>query len=144
MHRLKLQALTLHRPSKLVTFDQPARLKVLADKMYALMNKKKGIGLAANQVGLDIQVFVMDVYRPIAYFNPQVLSISKDLERNKEACLSFPGLELMITRPKWITAKWQDYHGKEYIEELHGLEARCFLHENDHLSGITFDMRQAV
>ena len=56
----------------------------------------------------------------------------------KEGCLSFPFLFLSINRPKWCSVKYTDQHGKEIEETLHGMSARVFQHENEHMNGYVF------
>ena len=56
----------------------------------------------------------------------------------KEGCLSFPFLFLSINRPKWCSVKYTDQHGKEIEETLHGMNARVFQHENEHMNGYVF------
>tara|TARA_Y100000741_G_scaffold204177_1_gene155297 strand:+ start:162 stop:428 length:267 start_codon:yes stop_codon:yes gene_type:complete len=56
----------------------------------------------------------------------------------KEGCLSFPFLFLSITRPKWCHVKYTDQHGKDVEEVLHGMNARIFQHENEHMNGYVF------
>lgn len=116
----------------------------LESTMLELMLANRGIGLAANQIGLDKRVFVMGsdniekFIRPFILFNPKIIEHSSETSVYKEGCLSFPGLELSITRPKSILAGYTDKDGKERSIELDGLAARCFLHEYDHLDGICF------
>jgi peptide deformylase len=108
--------------------------------MLETMNASNGIGLAANQVGLDRRVFVMKLTdgREMGFFNPYILYGDNDLEDGEEGCLSFPNLWLRVKRNKKITAGYLDNTGKQCIIELEGIDARCFQHELDHLDGITF------
>jgi peptide deformylase len=71
-------------------------------------------------------------------FNPKVLATSNTSQTGQEGCLSFPDLWLDITRPKEIVSEYFDITGKECIITLSDLDARCFLHELDHLNGICF------
>jgi peptide deformylase len=64
--------------------------------------------------------------------------VSKETVNMKEGCLSFPFLFLMIERPKWVSIKYTDQHGKEIEETLHGMSARIFQHENEHMNGYLF------
>ena len=106
------------------------------------MNVSRGVGLAANQVGLDAQMFVMtNKYgEKFSIINPTVIAASKEVVEGEEGCLSFPGVNLYIKRHHKIKAKWYNELGKEVNELLYGYDARCFLHELDHLNGITYDM----
>lgn len=120
-----------------VSEEYTARLE---SDMLELMTASNGIGLAANQVGLLNRVFVIQLSdgQRIAMFNPRVLSESTDIQDSEEGCLSFPDLWLDVKRPKTIEAAYLDKTGKECILTLTGIDARCFLHELDHLDGITF------
>ena len=110
-------------------------------EMIQLMESFNGIGLAGNQVGLLKRVFVIklkDSSEPFAVFNPTVISTSDELQDSEEGCLSFPDLWLGVKRPKKIEAAYLDKHGNECKITLSGIDARCFLHELDHLNGIVF------
>ncbi len=114
--------------------------KNLVETMIA----SNGIGLAANQVGILKRVFSIklqnhsDIKTPLAMFNPSVISQSSDEELGEEGCLSFPDLYLYVKRPKTIEAEYFDKSGKQCIITLSGIDARCFLHELDHLNGVCF------
>jgi len=115
----------------------------LEQDMIALMQNSKGIGISANQVGIVGRVFViqpqnLDDKRPFALFNPVLLDASEELDQGDEGCLSFPDLYLQVKRPKKIKAQYVDKHQNICIIELSGIDARCFLHELDHLNGICF------
>lgn len=116
--------------------------KKLIDKMYDL----GGVGLSANQVGLDMAVFVIgdgQVDGMVkAFFNPEIMGVSaKDTESMKEGCLSFPGLWLMVERPKQAMIKYYDEKGEEHIETYEGVTSRVIQHEYDHMIGQNFTMR---
>jgi peptide deformylase len=118
-----------------------------AQKMVDIMGNSRGIGLSANQVGLDAQIFVMQPTRhkelkdPFAVVNPVVQKISEETSLEYEGCLSYPNLILKISRPSKLVASFLDADAKECIIELEGYDARCFLHEYDHLQGIDFTDR---
>jgi peptide deformylase len=112
------------------------------EEMHQTMKINNGIGLAAPQVGLNLNAFVMNVMgNKRTCINPSILSVSPEMENQEEGCLSFPGLRLPVNRPFSIIANWIDETGKEHTESLMGLEARCFLHEWDHCQGICFTDR---
>ena len=121
--------------------------KQVSGEMCQVMMAKNGIGLTANQVGIDAQIFVMrptqhaEVTKPFAVINPVILEVSDDSNLSKEGCLSHIGLILSIKRPNKIVVKFLDIENKECILELSGIDARCFLHEYDHLQGIEFTDR---
>lgn len=115
----------------------------ISAQMIDLMLKEGGIGLSANQVGLDAQIFVMKPHllenkQPFAVINPTIEKVLSQTELMPEGCLSHPNLFLSIVRPKGLVAKYFDITGKECIIELYDIDARCFLHEYDHLQGIEF------
>jgi peptide deformylase len=121
--------------------------KQISGEMCQIMMANNGLGLAANQVGLDAQIFVMrpvehqEVTKPFAVINPVILEISEDTVTGKEGCLSHLGLVLNISRPERLVAQFLDIDAKECILEFSGIDARCFLHEFDHLQGIEFTDR---
>jgi peptide deformylase len=119
--------------------NPPAEPKLLEISMHSIMQESHGVGLAAPQLGLLYRVFVMgDTERSWTCVNPEILEKSTEEELDIEGCLSFPNLHLKIKRPVSIKVKYFDFTGKETIETLTGLWARCFLHELDHLNGVVF------
>lgn len=119
--------------------------KQLEKDMIELMLANDGIGLAANQVGQKIRMFVMGhnnfSENAQAFFNPMVVANTEDLDDLEEGCLSFPGVYVKIKRPRAIKAKWQNSSGEWQEGEFRGYECKCFLHELDHLEGIVFQDR---
>lgn len=120
--------------------------QTIALDMIQLMSEEGGIGLSANQVGLDAQIFVMKPHllednKVITVINPQILEVTKETDTMPEGCLSHPDLYLTVKRPKGLVAKYLDINEKECTIELYDLDARCFLHEFDHLNGIEFTDR---
>lgn len=121
--------------------------KILEEQMVKLMIDSNGIGLSANQVGLDARVFVMrsenlkDVFTPFAVFNPKILECSLEQEVGEEGCLSFPGLFFKVKRPSKILVEFFDRDKNNLIIQLEGIDSRCFQHELDHLNGICFTDR---
>ena len=118
----------------------------IADEMIKLMVQEGGIGLSANQVALDAQIFVTKPYfvnnnQPLVFINPEIVSITEEVEDMPEGCLSHPDLFLKVKRPKGVFAKYLDITAKECTIELYDIDARCFLHEYDHLQGIEFTDR---
>lgn len=121
--------------------------KNLEKQMLEIMYQNNGIGLSANQVGLDINVFVMG-HRDTpelgkAFFNPEVLEVSEDFNDMEEGCLSFPNIFVKIKRPAKILARWQNSNGDWEQGRFEGYDCKCFLHEFDHLQGITFKDRSS-
>jgi peptide deformylase len=122
-------------------FEKDTNAAELEAEMIEMMQAFNGIGLAANQVGLLKRVFVIklkDADTPFAMFNPKLITQSTNEQQGEEGCLSFPGLWLDIKRPHSIEAEYLDKDGKECKISLSGIDARCFLHELEHLDGIVF------
>lgn len=111
-----------------------------ADALWAKCQELKGLGLSANQVGLDAKVFVIgtDADTRKNIFNPKLLSVSNEMELATEGCLSLPGLWVTIKRPKEVTISYRDASGEHVVEKFVGLQARIVLHEYDHMVGMNF------
>lgn len=117
--------------------------------MFYTMKHASGVGLAAPQIGLSIQLAVIQVkptkFRPnleslpkTVIINPRVVSYSKDQSADWEGCLSFPGVRGKAVRSNKIKVQYMDEHGKKVRRELSGFSARVFQHEIDHLNGIVY------
>ena len=116
--------------------------KEVEQKLSEAMERFGGIGLSANQVGLDVRMFVMRTQDGIqAFFNPELTRVSQETDLLKEGCLSFPDIYLMIKRSKVVEMKYFDATGEEHVITLEGLCARCVQQEIDHLNGIVFLQR---
>jgi peptide deformylase len=122
--------------------------KELEKQMIEFMFANKGIGLAANQVGVQTRVFTMghsdDPESAQAFFNPIVEKHTDDAYDMEEGCLSFPGIYVKIKRPKKIQVTYQNSSGETKTETLEDYNAKCFLHELDHLEGITYKDRTSA
>jgi peptide deformylase len=140
-------------------------IRTLAADMLETMREANGVGLAAPQVAVDLQLAVIDVshnpdcitfmkkdgekvnmpkHMPIVLMNP-ILELGKDKEIGEEGCLSFPRLRADIRRSEAIKVSYMDLDGKMVTVETDGLLARAFQHEIDHLNGILFiDRMNAV
>ena len=119
--------------------------KQLEKDMLETMYAAGGIGLSANQVGKRVRMFVIgnaaEPEKGEAFFNPQVVASTEELDNLDEGCLSFPGIYVKIKRPKAIKARWQNSSGEWQESEFRGNDCKCFLHELDHLEGITYQDR---
>lgn len=93
-----------------------------------------GLGLAANQIGLDERAFIIDGK---TYFNPRLMNAFGDLESSSEGCLSFLSVRHNIKRFVSISVEYSDIDGNDVTEDLEGLDAIAFQHELDHLDGFT-------
>ena len=117
------------------------RTKLLIRDMFDTMYKAEGVGLAAPQVGILKRIFVIDCTadrsRPLVFINPEILA-SEGEQTGEEGCLSIPGKHATVTRAMTVTVRAFDAEMKEFTMTAQGLEARCILHENDHLNGILY------
>lgn len=122
--------------------ELPANVGKVISGMKEMMLENQGIGLAANQVGLDMQLFVIDEgiaqeYKvPSVYINPKITSFSKAKDEMEEGCLSIPEYYTLIKRSKKIMIKAIDENGKKFKFKARGFLARILQHEYDHLQGI--------
>ena len=126
------------------------RHRQLARDMAETMYDSRGIGLAANQVGVTERMIVVDVtwserdgkkaqaFNPTAMINPEVIEEGTRDEVSSEGCLSLPELEGDVWRPTRIRYRYQDLEGNVVEREATDLLARCIMHEIDHLDGILF------
>ena len=110
----------------------------LAKILTETMLKEKGIGLAANQLNLPFNVFVIKSNPVICAFNPRIVDYSGDEVYLEEGCLSYPGLVVKIKRPEKVRVRFTQPNGETITQEYHGLTARTVQHEIDHLNGIVF------
>lgn len=136
----------LRRKSRAVDkFDD--KLKDLVDDMIETMYQADGIGLAAPQVGVLKRIIVIDLYDDQGarvYINPEIIEQSGE-QFEVEGCLSLPGLNGRVHRPKQVTVRYQDILGNEQTATGQDLLARAFCHEIDHLNGILFtDMAEML
>jgi peptide deformylase len=121
------------RTKKVSTFD--ASLHRLLDDMLETMRDAPGVGLAANQVGVPLQVAVIEIEGRITELvNPQIVrSVGEQLDW--EGCLSIPGYVAEVSRAARVTVKARDRHGREFRVKGEELMARALQHELDHLNG---------
>lgn len=111
----------------------------LARDMIALMYKRNGLGLSANQCGLPWSVFVMrGMPADIACFNPRIAMYSDEIIKLEEGCLSFPNLLLPIERPKHGRVRFAGPNGEVSSHTFTGMTFRIFQHEMSHLEGKMF------
>ena len=140
-------------------------LKVATELLEILVKRKDGIGLAANQVGINASVAVVNVREPIILINPEVVEVSEEIPYY-EGCLSFKGKGIQTKRYKNIVitteqeegelyfsgaenpsdgkGSWEESSDKKQDEELRLLEAICIQHEIDHLNGMTIMDRKMI
>jgi peptide deformylase len=119
--------------------NPPVNPAEFASSLVETCIANRGYGLSANQCGFRHRVFVMGHGTEyVAYYNPKIISLSEETTHMAEGCLSFPLLELKITRPSGIVVEYQDYNGETKKVNYVGLSARVFLHELDHMNGIVY------
>ncbi|MEV0585213.1 peptide deformylase [Nonomuraea sp. NPDC050310] len=136
----------LHTPCRPVErFDD--ELAALVEDMFASMYEANGVGLAANQIGVGLRVFVYDcpdgddVYQKGVIVNPTLeLPAHKDrnLDPDDEGCLSVPGPRAVVGRPDLATCHGFDVTGAPVTVHGTGVLARCLQHESDHLDGMLY------
>lgn len=121
------------------TFDDT--LQQLIEDMFETMYFAKGVGLAAPQIGISLQLSVVDVIgdktQQFVLINPKVIAIEGEKEY-EEGCLSVPGAYDKVLRADKVTIQAQDRFGKPYEMTADGLLGECFQHEIDHLNGKLF------
>jgi peptide deformylase len=127
----------------------------LAREMIETMHLEEGVGLAAQQIGKDIAICVLDVPEtadkdadgvrlnpdlpmPLIVLNPEILSSSSKTDTAEEGCLSFPEIRGNIERPRDIRLRFTDESGKTREIDVRGFTARVLQHEIDHLNGVLF------
>jgi peptide deformylase len=123
----------------IITIDHS--IHELAKDMLETMYEAHGLGLAATQVNIHKQLFVMDFSedhtQPLCIINPTILTQS-EFQIHEEGCLSFPGVYAEVKRSKHITLSYLNLQGESQILEADELLSVCIQHEMDHLKGITF------
>lgn len=143
--------------ARVSTYDD-ALLRLSKD-MVLTMHEAAGIGLAAQQIGLALQICVidlrdvdidftwnldgakppLDLIMPMTLTNPEITFVPKtETYLYEEGCLSFPKIRGDVPRPDAITVKFQDERGVPHVLSCDGLFARCIQHEADHLNGVLF------
>ena len=130
-----------------------ASVRETAEEMLRAMYAENGLGLAAEQVGLELAMCVIDipeqadmdehgvpqnpsVIMPLVLINPEIVSKSDEKELKEEGCLSFPGIYAPVERSRETTIRYLDREGKEQNLSARDLLARAIQHEIDHLNGV--------
>jgi len=117
-------------------------VRQLVDDLFETMRAAKGVGLAANQVGVARRVAVVDVGEddppPLVLINPRIVHASDVTETAEEGCLSIPDIYGEVERPLAVTVEALDRDGRPYRVEVAGFKARAVQHEIDHLDGVLF------
>ena len=119
-------------------------IRKLMDDMLETMYDAPGIGLAAVQIGVPLNVIVMDLARegeppkPQYFVNPEILEDVEEVKPYEEGCLSVPDVFDTVDRSARVRLKYLDYDGNPVEEWAEGLYAVCIQHEMDHLNGVLF------
>jgi peptide deformylase len=110
----------------------------IGSSMLEILRKQGGIGLSANQVGVPLNMCVIELQNsdPKILLNPRITKMSDKMVPSKEGCLSLPGAILEINRHKNIVVEYEDVTGETQRLEAEGLLSCCLQHEIDHLKGI--------
>lgn len=149
---LKMGDPRLLRQAQPVTrFGTPELAALIAD-MFDTMRAAHGAGLAAPQIGVDLQVVIFGFSRSLRYpdappvpetvlINPVLTPLDEEMEEGWEGCLSVPGLRGLV--PRWTRLHYEgfDQHGQRISRDADGFHARVVQHECDHLNGILYPMR---
>jgi peptide deformylase len=117
-------------------------VRQLVEDLFETMRAAKGVGLAANQIGVARRVAVVDVGEqgppPLVLINPAIVEHSAETESAEEGCLSIPEIYGDVERPLAITLEALDLDGRPYRLDVSGYKARAVQHEIDHLDGVLF------
>jgi len=122
------------------------QLQGFIEAMIATMKKAQGVGIAANQVGVGVRVFIVaptpnrryptaPSLPPIAMINPKLIAHSKEMLSDWEGCLSIPGIRGIVPRYQWVEIEYTTQGGKRERRRLTNFVARIFQHEFDHING---------
>ena len=136
---------------KVTQFDTPELHALLAD-MHETMEALDGAGIAAPQIGVNLQVSIFGVTRNPRYpdaeevpytvlINPVLTPLSDEMEEGWEGCLSVPGMRGLVPRYKKLRYQGFDQYGKPIDRSVDGFHARVVQHEVDHLMGVLYPMR---
>lgn len=120
-------------------------IRKLMDDMLETLHGKRGVGLAAIQVGIQKRVIVVDLeedegvpFKPLLMVNPELKWVSLETQVTAEGCLSVPHYYAEVTRPFEIQVSYVDENNQTQLLSTQGLLADCIQHEIDHLNGILF------
>ncbi len=149
---LKMGDPRLLRQAEPVTAFGSPTLLALIDDMFATMHAANGAGLAAPQIGINLQLVIFGFQNNQRYpdapavpqtvlLNPMLTPLSGDMEEGWEGCLSVPGLRGVVARHSRLRYQGVDQFGKPIVREVDGFHARVVQHECDHLNGILYPMR---
>ena len=134
----------LHERVKKCSYDLD-RSKI-SKILYDNMMLHNGVGLSANQIGINERVFIMikdlEYNEILTCFNPRIVKQSSKTCVMEEGCLSYPDEFLDVERSESVVVKYEDENKVDHKIKLEGFAARVFLHEFDHMEGINFTQRK--
>ena len=141
----------LRQAEPVVRFDTPELHALIVD-MFDTMRAANGAGLAAPQIGVNLQLVIFGFKQNVRYpdapsvpetvlINPVLEPLSDEMEEGWEGCLSVPGLRGVV--PRWSRLHYEgfDQYGKPISRDVDGFHARVVQHECDHLAGMLYPMR---
>jgi peptide deformylase len=149
---LKMGDVRLLRQAEPVTEFATTELQALIEDMFDTMHAADGAGLAAPQIGVNLQLVIFGFQQNARYpdapavpetvlLNPRLTPLSDEMEEGWEGCLSVPGLRGMV--PRWTRLHYEgvDQYGQPINRDVDGFHARVVQHECDHLAGVLYPMR---
>ncbi|WGH25662.1 MAG: peptide deformylase [Candidatus Shikimatogenerans bostrichidophilus] len=123
------------RKKNIKIYNNKNIIKII-NNMFDTMYFYKGIGLAAPQIGKNINLFIIGIKNiKITVINPKIIKYSKKNIISKEGCLSLPNIYEKIVRKENILVKYYDYKWKKHIKKLYNILSIIFQHEYDHING---------
>ena len=129
----------LRQSTQELKFPLSEENNIILDNMIKIMYQANGIGLAANQIGYNRRMFVMDTSnernKPQTFINPIVKSKNNIKMSDIEGCLSCPGEEVKVSRSMCVNLEWTCRHCKNQHQTFYYLPCRVVQHEMDHLNG---------
>ncbi|WP_185863402.1 peptide deformylase [Blattabacterium cuenoti] len=132
----------LRKKSLNVDFDsheKKNKINQLIQDMFETIQKAKGLGLAAPQIGKNIRLFIVETpYLKEVFINAKILNIHGKECKFNEGCLSIPGIMGDVTRKSNVRIEYYDQNWKKQKRTLTGICARVILHEYDHIEGKLF------
>ena len=142
------QSILREKAKPVLNVNDPV-IQKLIDNMIKTFEKRKGVGIAAPQVNKPYRLFIISsqpslrcpdipIIKPMAIINPVIKSVSYEMEKDWESCLSIPGIRGLVSRHKSLTVTFTNRNGQMEEMFLEGFIARVFQHEYDHIEGIVY------
>ncbi|HYK81834.1 MAG TPA: peptide deformylase [Gemmatimonadales bacterium] len=142
IHKLHLLGSPVLRQRAAPVAAVDAEVQRLVDDLFETMRVAKGVGLAANQIGVARRIAVVDAGEsdppPLVLINPRIVQAGDITETAEEGCLSIPDIFGDVERPVTVALEALDRDGQPYRVDVSGFRARAVQHEIDHLDGVLF------